>query len=196
MYIFLYKDNSDDRDCVAYVQIEDLEKNHLCCDNHFNKHGSCYSCSLMDNGKYGIPYEDIETTILTEEEYHTLCNPKNKDLTAIITKLKSEDNQKLFEKVIKEEIEYLIDEYALSEENIKEIFDNYYLDYRDRSIVGCVYDDAHDCGYEEAINLGYVDNKDPIATRYFDFEQFGQDLVDWNDSYLKLDNGRIVYLNY
>ena len=29
MYTFLYKDNTDDRDCVAYIDLKDLKENHL-----------------------------------------------------------------------------------------------------------------------------------------------------------------------
>lgn len=196
MYTFLYKDNTDDRDCVAYIDLKDLKENHLCCDGHFNKHGACYLMSLMDDGRYGTPYEDIETIILTEDEYHRLCNPEGQDLTGIINKLESDENQKLFQKVIEEEVNWMEDEYGLDKYDIKDIFDEYYLDYRDRGIIGCVFKDAYECGYEEAYSLGYIDNKNDLTSRYFDFEQFGEDLVRDDSYYCQLRDGRIVCLSY
>lgn len=192
-YTFLYKENTDDRDCVAYIDLADVKKRHLCIDGKFNIHGACYSSSL--GGCYhNVAYENI-TTILTEEEYNLLCNPDGTDLTGIIEKLESEENQALFEEVIEEEKEYLMDEYNLDEDDIEYIFYNYGLDYRDRAVVGYVFKDAYDLGYEEAWSLGYVDNNDSIVSRYFDFEAFGEDLKN-DEDYCELADGRIVSLSY
>lgn len=191
-YTFLFKENeTNDRDCVRYVDLEDLRNNHLCIDGKFNVHGACYSRSLKEED---ADYENI-TTILTEEEYKMLCNPNGKDFTSIIEKLESEENEELFEQVIEEEKEYLMDEYGFDEEDVEQIFDEYYLDYRDRGIVGYVFDDAYDLGYEEAYSLGYVDNRNSIVERYFDFEKFGEDLLE-EEQYIQLNDGRCVYLNY
>lgn len=192
-YTFLYKENVDDRDCVAYINLNDLRENHVCCDGKFNIHGACYCMSLCGRN-HDANYEDIKT-ILTKEEYELLCNPDGTDLTSIIEKLESEENQALFEEVIEEEKEYLMDEYNLDEDDIETIFDNYGLDYRDRAVVGCVFKDAYDLGYEEAWSLGYVDNNDSIASRYFDFEAFGEDLAD-DEYHCQLADGRIVSLMY
>ena len=146
--------------------------------------------SLKDN----ISYKDI-TTILTEEEFKTLCNPDGRDLTSIVDKLESEENTKLFEQIIEEEKEYLIDEYGFDEKDIEQIFDEYYLDYRDRGVVGCVFNNTYDLGYEEAYQLGYVDNRNSFIERYFDFKEFGEDLLE-EEQYMQLNDGRCVYLNY
>lgn len=189
-YIFLYKDNSEDRDCCAYMSIEDLKKAHVCCDGKFNIHGACYSRSLKE-----VNFEDIKT-ILTEAEFNILCNYNGEDLTEIINKLLSEENQALFEEIQEEEAEFLRDEYALDEEDLEAIFDKYYLDYRDRAVVGCVYKDAYDLGENEAISLGLVDWKmNDITSRYFDFEKFGEDLTE-EEGYCELPDGRIAYLCY
>ena len=191
-YIFLFKESgTDDRDCVRYVDLEDLKNNHVCIDGKFNVHGACYSMSLKEED---ADYENI-TTILTEEEYKMLCNPVGQDLTKIIKKLESKENENLFNEVIEEEKEYLMDEYGFDEEDIEYIFDEYYLDYRDRGIISCVFDDVYDLGYEEAYSLGYVDNRNSIVERYFDFEKFGEDLLE-EEQYVQLRNGRCVYLNY
>lgn len=81
------------------------------------------------------------------------------------------------------------------EEDIERIFDRYYLDYRDRAVVGYAFKDAYDLGYEETWSLGYVNNIDSIASRYFDFEAFGEDLKD-EENYCELADGRIVSLMY
>lgn len=191
-YTFLFKDNyHSDRDCVRYVRLDDIKKmNNLCCDGKIVVHGANYSMSLREDD---ANYEDI-TTILTKEEYETLCNPVDKDLTGIIEKLESRKNAELYERVIEEEKEYLMDEYNFDEEDIEQIFNEYYLDYRDRGIVSYVYDNKYDLGYEEAYGLGYV-NRNTVVERYFDFEKFGNDLLE-EEQYIKLNDGRCVCLNY
>lgn len=189
-YTFLYKDNSEDRDCCAYISIEDLKTAHRGIDGKFNIHGACYSKSLKQ-----VDFDDIKTT-LTEPEFNTLCNYNGEDLTEIINKLLSEENEALFEEVQEEEAEFLKYEYALYEEELEAIFDKYYLDYRDRAVVGCVYKDAYDLGENEAISLGLVDWKmNDITSRHFDFEKFGEDLTE-KESYCELPDGRIAYLCY
>lgn len=191
-YTFLFKENgTNDRDCVRYIYLENLKENHTCINGKFNVCGACYSMSLKEED---ANYENI-TTILTEEEYKMLCNPYGQDLTSIIEKLESKENQKLFEQVIEEEKEYLMDEYNLDEDDIERIFDKYSLDYRDRAVVGGIYDDAYDLGYNEAWSLGYVNDNDSITMRYFDFEAFGDDLK-YDEYYCELSDGRIVSLMY
>ena len=77
-YTFLYKDNSEDRDCCAYIRIEDLKTAHRAIDGNFIIHGACYSKSLKD-----VNFEDVKT-ILSEPEFNTLCNYNGEDLTEII----------------------------------------------------------------------------------------------------------------
>lgn len=192
-YTFLFKDNSEDRDCCAYIRIEDLKTAHRAIDGNFIIHGACYSKSLKD-----VNFEDIKT-ILSEPEFNTLCNYNGEDLTEIINKLLSEENNTLFEEVQEEEAEFLRDEYALYEEELEAIFDKYYLDYRDRAVVGCVFKDAYDLGYEEAYSFGIINNHMEKSgfnyNRYFDFEKFGEDLTE-EESYCELPDGRIAYLCY
>lgn len=174
--------------------------------------GACYS-----GGKFA-DYKNIKTkTILTEEEYNQLIK-FNKELNAlgfgikegsekynkgvelcksiqpIYDKLLSQENQELFKEIQEEEKEYLMDEYGFDESDVEKIWDNYYFDYRDRGIVGYVFDDTYDLGYEEAFSLGYISG-DNIIERYFKFKEFGEDLLN-GDQYVLLDDGRIVLLNY
>ena len=51
-------------------------------------------------------------------------------------------------------MEYLKEEYNLSDRNIEEIFNEYAEDFRDRSIVSYIYDNSEEAGREEAWQLG------------------------------------------
>lgn len=209
-YVFLYKDNSEDRDCCAYIKENPMRWE---CNHYFGGvilHGACYSKHDFAS------YEDIKT-VLTEDEYNQLvkfneeinvlgsgiikgderynkgvelCNA----IQPVYDKLLSVENEELFNEVIEEEKEYLMDEYGFDEEDVEQIFDEYYLDYRDRGIVSCVFNDSYDLGYEEAYSLGYVE-RNSVTERYFDFDQFGKDLLE-EEQYIELNDGRIVYLNY
>lgn len=210
-YVFLYKDNLDDRDCCAYIEASPMRFE---CGHYFGGvtlHGACYS------GHSFAPYEDIKT-VLTEDEYNQLIKfneeinslgyginkgddkynkgvELSKAIQPVYDKLMSEENDELFEEIFEEEKEYLMDEYSLDEDDIEQIFNHYGLDYKDRSVVGCVFDNTYDLGYEEAWSLGYVNNNDSIVERYFDFEKFGEDLLE-DEQYLELSDGRVVCLMY
>ena len=210
--VFLYKENTEDRDCCAYIEASSKRWE---CDHYFGSvilHGAC--CSGHDFANY----EDIRT-VLTEDEYNQLIKFDEdinnlgygitkgderynkgielcKAIQPIYDKLLSEENEEFFEQIIEEEKEYLMDECNLDEDDIETIFDNYGLDYRDRAIVCAVYDDTYDLGYETAWSLGYVNNNDSIMSRYFDFEKFGEDLVNDNEYYCQLADGRCVLLCY
>lgn len=210
--VFLYKDNTEDRDCCAYIS---TTPSTFECEHYFSSvtlEGACYL------GHIFADYSDIKT-VLTEIEYNKLVQFAKdiqnlgfgikqdddrykkgielcKAIQPVYDRLLSEDNERLFEEVQEEEKEYLMDEYSLDDEDIQTIFAAYYLEYRDRAVVGCVYRDTEELGEEEAISLGIVDYKmNDIENRYFDFERFGEDLVN-DENYCELSDGRIVALNY
>lgn len=110
-------------------------------------------------------------------------------------KLDSENSMQLWEEVKQEEFEYLKEKYNFSDKDIEDIFENYGNDYRDREVICAVFDSVEDCGREEAYSLGYIKRGD-TAENYFNFEDFGQDLVNESEAYLELDGGRVVYLAY
>ena len=61
--------------------------------------------------------------------------------------------------------------------------------------MGAVYEDYYELGENEAWGLGYItQSASEIMSRYFNYEKFGEDLVEENDGYVELDDGRIVYL--
>ena len=104
-------------------------------------------------------------------------------------KLLSDENKKLFEKVVADEKEYVKNEYDLTDEEVEEIFENYNLEYQDRAIEGTIFSDKYDMIEEEKFSFGY--DKQP----YFDDESFGNDLLE-SESYLELESGKIVYYCY
>jgi hypothetical protein len=211
-YLFLYRlKDIDDRDCCAYIEAKNPRFE---CGHYFGSvtlHGSCYS------GHTFAKYEDIET-VLTESEYKELIAYNNaiKDLgygikegdnryqkgielgnkiQHIYDKLNSDEATEFQKSIIESEVEYMKDEYSLSDEDVEQIFNEYYLDYRDRSIICCIFNDTSDAGYEEAFSLGYIKNGDTISERYFDYEKFGKDLLE-DEEYMELSDGRVVRLNY
>ena len=198
---FLYRTKAaDDRDCCAYIDIADLEKSHTCIDGKFNIYGACYSMSL--GGKYAdhhnadLAYSEVDT-ILTEEQYNRLLNPKaGDDYMDIIKTLTSAEAAEFVEEIFESEAEYIQEEYGLSYEEIEEIYNNYSLDYQDRAIIGYVYQDSSDLGYAEMENY-FAEYKMPDSLmNYFDYERFGEDLVNESELYLELSSGMVVYLNY
>ena len=114
----------------------------------------------------------------------------------IYDKLKSDEAIAFFEKIQKSEMKYLKTEYDLSDRDIEEILNEYTEDFRDRSIVSYVYDDSEEAGREEAWQLGYVKDDDPISSKYFDYKKFGEDLVNYDNYFMELWNGRVVNLSY
>lgn len=212
-HLFLYRiKNSDDRDCCAYIDAAGPEFE---CNHYFssiNVCGSCYSCSEFP------VYKEIET-ILTKDEYEEILifNILIKALGYGITKgdsryragiklidsikhiydkLKSDEAFAFFEDIQKSEMEYLKTEYDLSDRDIEEILNEYTEDFRDRSIVSYVYDDSEEAGREEARQLGYVKDDDPISSKYFDYKKFGEDLVNNDNHFMELHDGRVVNLSY
>ncbi len=212
--LFLYRlKDSNDRDCCAYIY---ANPGRFECNHYFGRvtiFGSCY------HGGDFATYDKIET-VLTREEYQTLIDFSdalgklgygiNKgderyqhginlcaDVQYVYDKLKSDEAKEFFENIWESEKEFLMNEYSLDEDDIEDILDNYCRDYRDRSIISCVFKNVYECGYEEANNFGYVninDNIRNIMERYFDFEKFGEDLCE-DENYHQLDDGRVVYLN-
>lgn len=213
--VFLYKENNtEDRDCVKYIKNEPMRFE---CNHYFggvNLEGACFSCGL--NELEALNYEDI-TTILTKDEINLLIkfgedinnlgygikiddDRYNKgirlcqEIQPVYDKLNSKENEELFNKVVEEEKEWMKEEYSLSDEDIEDIFDDYYLEYRDRGILGSIYGDAEELGRENFDYLGFESNN-TIIERYFNFKEFGEDLLE-EDSYHELDDGRIISLNY
>ena len=210
--LFLAKiKNSDDRDIVKYIKFNGFECNHYFGGLHIE--GACFGDfekdfrDLVENN-----FEDLET-ILTKDEFIKLfelndelkalgygikkdSDKYNKGLeiikeyeNTIEKKLQSNENKELFEKVIADEKEYVKNEYNLSDLEVDDIFENYCLEYQDRSIIGGIYQDKYEFGEEMKFEFGYQNMP------YFDVKTFVNDLLE-SENYYKLDSGKIVYYNY
>ena len=203
MKLFLFKNLVKDE--IMYLDTEIGFE----CDHYFS------GLHLCNGGAWGgnFPsYNDIET-VLTKEEYNELINLNNElhnlgygivkgdaryikglilidNINHIINKLiDSEENEKLYNELIKEEIEYLKDEYYFDDEDVEIIFET--TKYKDRSIIGCVYSDVYEFAEEEIDSCFNVD--DSIKS-YIDYEKFGNDAID-GYNYIEISRGRIVMLN-
>ena len=212
-HLFLYRiKDSNDRDCCAYI---DADGSKFECNHYFRSIilcGSCYS-----GGEFPA-YDEIET-ILTKDEYEEILifnifikslgygitkgDSKYKagiklidSIKHIYDKLKSDDAFAFFEEIQKSEMEYLKEEYNLSDRDIKKILNEYTEDFRDRSIVSYVYDNSEEAGREEAWQLGYVKDDDSISSKYFDYKKFGEDLIEYDEYFMELYNGKVVRLSY
>lgn len=208
--LFLYRlKDSNDRDCCAYIENRPMRFE---CNHYFGRitiHGSCYW-----GGDFAT-YDEIET-VLTREEYQTLIDFSNAiaqlgygikrgderyqkglnlcaDVQYVYDKLQSDEAKEFFDEIWESEKEFLMDKHNLDEDEIEDIVDNYYHEYRDRSIISHIFESSYACGEEEAYALGYV-QRNTVVERYFDFEAFGEDLLE-DDCYHELHDGRVVYLN-
>lgn len=208
---FLYRTKAaDDRDCCAYI-----EPSHFECGHYFSGlriGGACYSDGGFAN------YEDIDT-FLSEEDYNKLIQFENDitelgygitkgddrynkgmklcaEIQPIFDKLNSVEGTEFAEEIFESEAEYIQEEYGLSYDEVMEVYHNYAGDYQDRAIIGYVYQDSSDLGYAEMENY-FAEYKMPDnLMNYFDYERFGEDLVNESEFYLELLSGTVVYLNY
>lgn len=206
--LFLYKTNEDDRDCCAYIENKPMRWE---CGHYF---GRVSLCGAAYSGCDFADYDNIKT-VLTREEYEQLIKFADeihqlgygitvgderyekgvalcKAIQPVYDKLKSEEAAAFFEEIQAEEVEYLTEEYGLSEEEVQEIFDAYSYECKDRGIVDYIYDDVEELGRDEACEIFNLDGR---ISKYFDFEKFGQDLVDEDYMYHELEDGRVVCFN-
>ena len=184
---FLLKDNKDN--VVYYIDVNHMRT----ASGKLRVHGPSFSATLAVDD---IDFDNI-TSILTKEDFELLADA---DDPSIIAKLQSKDNEALFEQVQKEEAEYLIDEYDLDENDIADIFEvssDITGGCKDRDVVVAIFQDVKDLGYETMLSWGYMNrfNRD-VMDRFFDFEGFGEELLQIGDEYVELSDGRIVEISY
>lgn len=210
--IFLYRlKNTDDRDRCVYIDDENYESRFHC--NHY--FGSIILCGPCFSKHFFPEYEKIET-ILTKGEYAKLISiskqfdklgcfikkdsPTYKkgleicdELQVIFEKLKSEKARNFYKKIMASEKKFMKNEYSFSDDDINEIFENYLLPYRDRGIISYVYNN-----FTEVANRIISDCYDIPSNleNYFDYKRFGIDLVNEDEHYHELPDGRVVEYNY
>lgn len=198
-YFLLKENDTDDRDCVKYLEFDkdNDTRIHIC--------GACFcNISKEDEQQLLNNYENL-TTALTKEELTQLfeidgiwIDDRTTDnattLYNIKKKLESDLNKDLFMQVQEEEIEWLYNEYSLDYNDIEDIFDHYGLKYRDRAIIDYVWTDTYQLGENYICECCNVEN---WLEPYIDYEAFGRDMVG-NDGerYVELTDGRIVELSY
>lgn len=212
--LFLAKiKDSDDRDCVFYVELSGFECGHYFGGLHLG--GACFS-GYYDEFKERVENEfDTLETIYTKEEMQELfrLNDELKSLgygiekdsdkynkgiellnkiDCMLDKLRSGDNEELFQNVIEEEKEYCMQEYNLSKEQIDDIFNEYNSVYQDRAIICAVFEDKEELFRDCAFN-GLIDNISDELIDYIDVESYVDDKILIYDCYYELDDGRIVY---
>ena len=214
-YTFLYKENNtDDRDAVKYTELNRL--NLLECGHYFPQirtQGACFGGSLKIDE---IDFDNI-TSVLNKEEFEKLAEynariealgygldkqPEKQEqahayfeeIKHIINKLKSKENEELFEQVKAEELELVAEDLNISTEEAQKIFEEYGENFQDRAIIGTTYADLYELG-EEIFEL--YDHKTPQIIRdYIDFEGLGERIMQDDCCYFGLEDGRIIFLNY
>ena len=215
--LFLAKiKNSDDRDVVYYLDFEGIRE-----DGYFsniNLNGSCFSgfkkelLDIIEN-----EFDSLET-IYTKEEITKLfelddeldkvknCINADKEkihdrgvkitneINCLLDKLRSGDNEELFQNVVEEEKVWCMNEYNLSKEEIDDIFDNYNSNYQDRSIIAIIYEDKEDM-FDNLRWNGFIEVSDYLVD-YVDKDGYIDSILNEDNTYYELSDGRIVYYNY
>ena len=212
--LFLAKiKDTDDRDCVFYVELEGFE-----CGHYFGGlrlGGACFSGYYDEFRKIVENEFDTLETIYTKEEMQELFKLNDElkslgygiekdsdkynqgikllnEIECMLDKLRSGDNEELFNNIIEEEKEYCMYDYNLSKEQIDDIFENYKGVYQDRAIICAVFDDKEDLFKDCAFN-GLIDNVSDELIDYIDVDNYVNDKILIWDCYYELDDGRIVY---
>ena len=138
-------------------------------------------------------FDDVETW-LTEDVFNRMKNTDGNDTFSDVVDMIANGEHEEFETYVREsEIEKMYDEYALDEEDIEDVVDNYNNnDYFDISIISYVWNDAYD------VATNYVDeccNIESWLTSYIDFDGLGEAIIE-DGYYYELYDGRVVQYNY
>lgn len=194
---FLLKINRENQESiVAYVDPAMLRK------GHFNL-SFCHPPHVVFDMLYEgeVKYSDL-TTLLTEEEFKAICRDESITFRAIFDKVKSgeinipdilnkvesEENEKLFERVIQEEKDYLINKEGMREDDVNYLFDCL-GDCKDSSALTGLFKNEKELG-EYYVDDNY--NVDSFLENYIDYEAIGRCILEDDSRYLKLPSGVIA----
>lgn len=138
-------------------------------------------------------FDDVETW-LTEDVFNRMKNTDGNDTFSDVVDMIANGEHEEFETYVREsEIKKMYDEYALDEEDVEEVLNNYNNnDYFDISIISYVWNDAYD------VAKNYVDeccNIESWLTSYIDFDGLGEAIIEDGYHY-ELYDGRVVQYNY
>lgn len=138
---------------------------------------------------YAISIGDLGFGIEKDDARYQIGIDATKAIQPIIDRLSSGENQALAEELEKDEDDYLMSEYRLSEDDIEQIKDAYTEPYWDRGIVSNVHTESD---YVENLLERIVGSNDS----YQALVNFGAKLTVVEDNCIELDDGRIVSLSY
>lgn len=216
--VFAFKNtNSQDRDCVAYVETKN-GKIQTDISGQIIIEGANYSSRLDKDADYS----DYET-VLSEVEFEAFKEDHCPEemLTKILYSLLSDNNDRLIEKVKEDELNEIANSIGISKNEAKNIVDDYPLqskEYFDRGI--CSYwKDMEDLlenlifnfgnekwlvdylknGTDDEEILEYLDNIDDTGSDIdinqlknmgYDFSKLSAE--DLDENYITLDSGKII----
>ena len=184
-HVILYRDNNFDE--CKYIELDNDGVIRL--DYKGKPIVSNAHCSTRIDAKF----ENIETWV-TEDVFNRLKNTNGDDTFSDVSDMIAHKEHEEFEAYIREsEIEKICVEYALDEEDVKDIIDNYNVtdDYFDANIISYIWDDA----YEIAEN--YVDeccSIDSFLINYIDYDRLSEAIIEAG-YYYELYDGRVVQYN-
>ena len=139
-------------------------------------------------------FDDVETWV-TKDVFNRMKNTDGNDTFSDVVDMIANGEHEEFETYVREsEIEKMCDEYALDEDDAKDVIQNYVVvdGYFDMSIISYVWDNAYD------IAENYVDdccNIDSFLTSYIDYDGLGEAIIS-DGWYYELYDGRVVQYSY
>jgi len=185
------------------------------------EHGNFFRGTLIRGVQHGfwlncfdLEYKDI-TTILTENEFEQLrkfclaikelgngIDEKNdkryvqgvelcKGIQPVYDKLNSKENEELYEKILEEEIAFIMKRNNLSKDDIKKIYEDYPTCNRNRSTIFWVYDSIDEFIVEKGINCE-LDYAIEESGESFDRKSIAQEWL--KSKYITLCEGETIML--
>ena len=185
-YIILYR-IKDEYDGCRYIELNSDGTIYLDYRNEPIVSNARCSTRIYEN------FDDVETW-LTEDVFNRMKDTDGNDTFSDVVDMIANGEHEEFETYVREsEVEKMCEEYALDEEDVKEVLDNYNNNnYFDVSIIANVWDDTYD------VATNYVDGCCHIEswlTNYIDYEGLGEELVYAGYYYILSDN-RVVEYSY
>ena len=216
-YVFAFKNIANpDRDAVKYVRIENGR-----CDTNIKGEIKIEGANFLTSLDEYAEYSDYET-VLSEEQFNAFKGDVSDEMNySIVKTLLSRRNEKLIEKVKRDEIKIIARECKVSEKTAKDIVDDYPSnnEYFDHGICHS-YDNVDEFVQDLIMNFGAeswlvnllkdnYDGEDDEITEYLEVAEDCGDLSydtlvslgydfskidpkDVNDNYCLMDNGVVI----
>ena len=211
LFLFRNKENIQDRDACKYVEGQELPESLFHCGHYF---GCVILCGPNFSGGEFPPYDEVDT-FLSEDDYNKLIDFNKsinelgygiekgderyqkgielcRGIEPIFDKLRSDEAATFKHKIMESEHEMMKEEYYLSDDDVDTILSNYNEGYEDKGIVDYVYENHTELGERWADEIYNIDE---MTSRYFDYEQYGEDIAE-GEEFVELSDGRIASLSY